>query len=111
MGAPPSTSPTGRHARSCWSRQAHSPKRATRTRSRSVSSATPPSAACYSSVSRRCRLDLLGRAAPLGWKFPSLPQPLLEVFLPTLRQFFHSQRPPHRAGSPPLPTSSLHIDV
>src|SRR2546430_717071 len=28
---------------------------------------------------------------------PRLPHPLSEVFLPTLRQLFPSQRPPHRA--------------
>src|SRR2546421_11334448 len=59
MGGSPNTSPTGRHARSCWPRRVHTPKPATRTKSQSVSSATPPSAASCSSVSRPWRLDLL----------------------------------------------------
>src|ERR1700687_194864 len=56
MCGSPNTSPTGRHARSCWPRQAHVPKPATPTKSQSVSSATPPSAASCSSVHRRCRV-------------------------------------------------------
>src|SRR5713101_3921417 len=41
--------------------------------------------------------DFLFPAFCLLLSLPRLPQPLPEIFLPTLRQFFHSQRPPHRA--------------
>src|SRR5580693_6911239 len=52
------TSPTGRHARNCWPRRAHTAKPATLTKSLSVSRATLPSAAFCRSVCLRCRLDL-----------------------------------------------------
>src|SRR5712692_842680 len=57
------TNPTGLHARSCWPGPAHPAKPATRTKSQSVSSATPRSAASCSSVSRPWRADPPGYRA------------------------------------------------
>ena len=52
MGGSPNTNPTGRRARSCWPRQARTAKPATLTRSRSVWSAIPRSAASCSDARR-----------------------------------------------------------
>src|ERR1700680_3703717 len=57
MRGSPNPSPTGRRARNYYQSQAPTTKLVTLTKSLSVSSANPPSAASSRSACRRCRVD------------------------------------------------------